>query len=70
MIDALHRGDAGGNGVISVSEFVAYVQKLVPRLVKGPRVRAEVVSRGAMGDDQSARFGGRGEDFAFVNRLQ
>jgi hypothetical protein len=70
LIDSLYRGDANGDAVVSVSELVAHVQDLVPRLIKDPKARAEVIRRGPIGGVQSVRFGGRGEDFAFVRRLQ
>lgn len=69
LIDSIYRGDANSDGAVSVSELVAHVQNLVPRLIKDPRVRAEVMRRGPIGGSQSVRFGGRGEDFAFVHRL-
>jgi WD40 repeat protein len=70
LIDSFYRGDANRDGVVSVAELVAHVQDLVPRLIKDPKARAEVVRRGPIGGVQSARFGGRGEDFGFVRRLQ
>ena len=70
LIDSFYRGDANSDGVVSVSELVAHVQDLVERLIVDPKVRAEVVHRGLIGGAQSAQFGGRGEDFAFVHRIQ
>ncbi|MCC7252098.1 MAG: hypothetical protein IT540_09530 [Hyphomicrobium sp.] len=70
LIDSLYRGDANSDGVVSIAELVAHVQDLVPKLIKDPEARAEVLRRGAIGGVQSARFGGRGEDFPFVRRLQ
>jgi WD40 repeat protein len=69
LIDAFYKGDVNGDGAVSVSELVAHVQHLVPRLIKDPKARAEVVRRGPVGGAQSARFGGRGEDFALVHRI-
>ncbi len=70
LIDAFYRGDASGDGAVSISELVAHVQYLVPKLIKDPKVRDEVIRRGSIGGVQSARFGSRGEDFVFVRRLQ
>jgi WD40 repeat protein/uncharacterized caspase-like protein len=70
LIDSFYRGDANNDGVVSLAELVAHVQELVPRLVKDPEARAEVVRRGSVGGAQSARFGSRGEDFGLVRRLQ
>ncbi len=70
LIDSFYRGDANSDGVVSVAELVAHVQDLVPRLVKDPKARADVVRRGPIGGVQSARFGGRGEDFSFVHRIR
>lgn len=70
LIDSFYRGDHNNDGVVSLTELVAHVQDLVPQLVKDPKTRAEVMRRGALGDAQSARYGGHGEDFAFVQRLR
>ena len=70
LMDSLHRGDSNGDGTISLSELVSGVEDIVPRLIKDPKARAEFVRRGAPVSSQTARFGGRGEDFAFVHRLQ
>jgi len=70
LIDAFYRGDSNGDGIISFSEVISHVQDLVPRLIKDPKERAQVQHRGGSDGEQSARFGGRGEDFAFVRRLQ
>jgi hypothetical protein len=70
LVDALYRGDSDGNGEVSVTELATHVQDLVPKLIKDPKARAEVVRRGLIGGVQSARFGSRGEDFALVRRLQ
>ena len=70
IIDALYRGDANSDGLVSLSELVLHVQTLVPRLIIDPKTRAEVIRRGTVGGVQSTRFGGRGEDFALVHRLQ
>jgi hypothetical protein len=69
LIDSIYRGDTNDDGDISLSEIVAHVQKLVPRLVKDPKARADVVRRGPVGGVQSPRFGSRGEDFVLFSRL-
>jgi WD40 repeat protein len=68
VIDALHNGDSNGNGLIEVSELVAHVQAMVPKLTASGEARA-AVSRGAAGGAQSAHFGTTGGDFALVRRL-
>jgi hypothetical protein len=70
LIDALHHSGVNKEGVIMLSALVAHVQDLVPKLVKDPKEREALVSRGQAGGAQSARFGSRGEDFPFVRRLQ
>jgi uncharacterized caspase-like protein len=70
LIDAIHHGQANQDGVIMLSSLVAHVQDLVPKLVKNPKEREALLARGEPGGSQSARFGGRGEDFALVRRLQ
>ena len=72
LLDALHNGDSNGNGIIELSELVAHVQAIVPKLsaeLNGTG-RTTVAVRGSAGDTQAARFGSRGEDFALVRRLQ
>jgi hypothetical protein len=71
VMDALHHGDTSGNGVIEVSELVAYVQDRVPRLSAelGGRGIAMIAAHGSGGNAQSAHFGSTGEDFALVRRL-
>jgi WD40 repeat protein len=70
VIDSFRKGDTNDDGKVSLSELVAHVQDLVPKLIKDPKVRAEVARRGPVGGVQSARFGGRGEDFDFVHRIR
>jgi hypothetical protein len=57
ILDALRNGDANGDGLIELSELVAHVQNVVPK------VAAE------LGDEQAARFGSRGENFVVTRRL-
>jgi WD40 repeat protein len=71
VMDALHKGDSNGNGIIELSELVSHVQELVPKLagkLNGRSVTA-VAARGFTDDEQSARFGSTGEDFAIARRL-
>lgn len=71
LLDALRNGDRNGNGSIELSELVAHVQGLVPKLSAelNGKGRAAIAARGATGDRQSARFGSRGEDFVLTQRL-
>ena len=85
LIEALHKGDSNGNGVIEISELAAYVEDRVPFLAahigelaaaKGAKKVANaksaaraVTMRGFTGLTQSAHFGSTGEDFALVSRL-
>jgi hypothetical protein len=81
VLDALRKGNADNNGNIELSELVAHVQLLVPKLaaeiggvggtlsgVKG----VTTINRGtpAPTDQQAARYGSRGEAFALVGRLK
>ena len=68
LLDALRHGDSNNNGLIEVSELAAYVEDLVPKLVRGGEGRS-AIPRGAAGGGQSAHFGTTGSDFALVNRL-
>jgi WD40 repeat protein len=68
LLQALHHGDANGDGLIEVSELAAYVEDLVPKLVRGGEGRS-AIPRGAGSGGQSARFGTTGSDFALVARL-
>lgn len=71
LLDALHRGDSNGNGVIELSELVAHVQNQVPKFSAelGGRGVSTIVIRGFKDDKQSVHFGSTGEDFALVRRL-
>jgi WD40 repeat protein len=69
LIDGLRRAQTNRDGVIMLSSLVAYVQDLVPKLVKDPKERQALLKRGSAGGEQAARFGSRGEDFAVVRRL-
>jgi uncharacterized caspase-like protein len=63
LLSALREGDTNGNGLIELSELVAYVQRAVPNIAAG------VDDEGKPGK-QAARFGSRGEDFVVARRLQ
>ncbi len=74
LIEALHKGDANGNGKIEVSELAAHVERRVPELFaelkqSGFVVKGLAAARGAGGDKQTAHFGSTGEDFSLVARL-
>ena len=58
ILDALRKGDINGDGLIELSELVAHVQSVVPKLA------AE------LDEKQAARFGSRGENFVVARRLQ
>lgn len=62
LLDALHRAEAdtNGNGVIELSELVAHVQNVVPKLAAEVRPVSGI---------QAARIGWSGEDFAIARRL-
>ena len=73
LLDALRNGDINGNDQIELSELVAHVQSLVPKLAAqlGGTGRSAFnfnLLRPAV--EQSARFGSRGEDFTLVSRLR
>jgi uncharacterized caspase-like protein len=73
LLDALRHGDRNGNGMIELSELVAHVQSLVPKLAAdlgGIGLAATRIAEPATADKQTARFGSRGEDFVFAGRLQ
>jgi hypothetical protein len=72
LIDGLRNGDSNGNGTIELSELVAHVQNLVPKLSAevGGRGHATIAVQETPSDGQSARFGSRGEDFAIARTLQ
>jgi uncharacterized caspase-like protein len=74
ILDALRNGDANGNGTIELMELVAHVQDRVPKIsaeLAGIGRAAIAVARppGFPTAAQTARFGSRGEDFVFVQRL-
>jgi WD40 repeat protein len=79
LLDGLRNGDTNNNGTIELSELVAHVQALVPRISAELRGsgRAAVALSGSTNSGQAsisfrqtARFGSRGEDFTLVKRLQ
>jgi hypothetical protein len=71
VLDRLHHGDSNGNGMIELSELVAYVQSQVPKFSAelGGRGISTIMIRGFNDDRQSVHFGSTGEDFALVRRL-
>jgi WD40 repeat protein len=72
VIDALYHGDSNGDGVIQLSELVAHVQNVVPKIsgeLNGTG-RAAIAARGLGDDRQTAHFGATGGDFALVKQLQ
>lgn len=74
LLDALRRGDTNGNGTIELSELVAHVQHVVPKISAdlqgiGRAAIATTRSSSPVAAPQSARFGSRGEDFSLVGRL-
>jgi WD40 repeat protein len=71
LLDALKNGDRNNNGTIELSELAAHVQDQVPKLslMLNGTGRAVIAARGMSDDQQSARFGSRGEDFTLVRRL-
>jgi hypothetical protein len=68
LIDALHHGDANGNGTIELSELVAHVQSTVPRISAQLNGRG-VVRAATENPNQTAHFGAARGDFALVRRL-
>jgi WD40 repeat protein len=72
VLDALRNGDANGNGSIELSELVAHVQALVPKLAAdlGGAGRSAFAGPRPSTLHQAARFGSRGEDFPLVGRLR
>jgi hypothetical protein len=67
LLDALRKGDTNGDGLIQLSELVAHVQSVVPKIAEG-LVRAAITE--PVDGVQTPRFGSRGEDFPLVRRLQ
>ena len=57
VLDALRNGDTNRNGTIELSELVAHVQALVPK------ISGDLII-------QKPRLGSRGEDFAIARRLR
>jgi WD40 repeat protein len=69
VLDALRRADSNGNDLIELSELVAHVQTVVPKIVAKGGGRGQVVISEPVADRQVARFGSRGEDFVLARRL-
>jgi uncharacterized caspase-like protein len=75
LLDALRNADTSGSGTIELSELVAHVQMLVPKLAAslGGSGRSAIGVAGStvtVPKWQTARFGSRGEDFTLAVRLQ
>jgi WD40 repeat protein len=72
LLDALRNGDTNHNGMIELSELIAHVQTLVPKLARelGGSGRTAIAVAGSTPFDQTPRLGSRGEDFSIVHRLQ
>jgi WD40 repeat protein len=69
VLDALRNADTNGNGLIELSELVAHVQTVVPRIAAKGGGRGQAVASEPIGEKQAARFGSRGEDFVVARRL-
>ena len=71
LLDALRNGDGNRNGTIELTELVAHVQNVVPRIAAklGGTGRAAAAVVQPEWGKQSARFGSRGENFVIVPRL-
>ena len=63
--------DTNGDGLIQLSELVAYVQDRVPTLAgqAASTARTFTAVSKAVEVQQTPRFGSRGEDFPLVRRL-
>jgi hypothetical protein len=70
VLDALRKADTNGNGLIELSELVAHVQTVVPKIAAKGGGRGQAVASEPVGKKQAACFGSRGEDFVLVQRLQ
>jgi hypothetical protein len=62
LLESLRKGDTNGDGVLSLSELVAYVQGRVPKLAAefGGAGRASIGAAEPVKGRQTARFGSRG----------
>src|SRR5262249_2335391 len=69
-LDALRNGDTNGNDLIELSELVAHVQGVVPRMAEKMGGTGRATTAEPLSDRQTARFGSRGEDFAVARRPQ
>src|SRR5262245_19182272 len=67
-LDALKKGDRNGNGRIELSELVAHVQSVVPKIAEGFARAAVAVPEPVLGV-QSPRFSSRGEDCSTSNAI-
>jgi WD40 repeat protein len=69
VLDALRHGDSNGDGLIALSELVAHVQTVVPKIAAKHGGGGQAVVSAPTGEKQTARFGSRGEDFVIARRL-
>jgi hypothetical protein len=70
VLDALRKGDSNGNGLIELSELVQHVQNVVAKIAANLGGKGRAATSEPVFGKQAARFGSRGEDFAFARRLQ
>lgn len=75
LLQPLRNGDRNNNGLIELSELVAYVQGQVPKLAA--KLGGVGTTKSAFGGavipldyKETPRFGLRGEDFVLVGQLQ
>jgi uncharacterized caspase-like protein len=69
VLDALRKGDSNGNGLIELSELVAHVQDVVPKVAADLGGQGRAATSEPIYGKQVARFGSRGEDFVVGHRL-
>jgi len=71
LLDGLRNADINRSGTIELSELVAHVQTLVPKLAAelGGIGRTAIAVAGSTIDRQTARFGSHGEDFVLTKQL-
>jgi hypothetical protein len=69
VLDALHKDDTNGDGLIVLSELVAHVQSAVPKVAAAMGGRGRAATSEPIWGKQAARFGSRGEDFVVAHSL-